>query len=48
MKVRRTSTLSSSRSSDISALLGGGKRHGVKIVARLELVIKFSVHLTES
>lgn len=47
MKVRRTKTLSSSRASDISALLGGGKRHGVNTVARLEVVIKFSVHLIE-
>ncbi len=46
MKVCRTRTLSSSRLSDISALLGGGKRHGVKTVPRLELVIKFSLHLT--
>lgn len=46
MKVRRTRTLSSSRPSDISALLGGGKRHGAKTVAMLELVIKFSAHLT--
>lgn len=46
MKVYRTRTRSSSRPSDISALLGGGKRHGVKTVARLELVIKFSLHLT--
>lgn len=47
MKVRRTRTLSSRRRSDISALFGGGKRHGTKTVARLELVIKFSLHLTE-
>ena len=46
MNVRRTRTLSSSRPSDISALLGGGKRHGAKTIARLELVIKFSGHLT--
>lgn len=46
MNVRRTRTLSSSLPSDISALLGGGKRHGAKTVARLELVIKLSVHLT--
>ena len=48
MKVRRTRTLSSSRPSVISALFGGGKRHGAKIVARFMLVIKFSVHLTAS
>lgn len=48
MKVRRTRTLSSSRPSDISVLFGGGKRHGAKIVARLELVIRFSTHLRES
>lgn len=48
MKVRRTRTLSSSRPSDISVLFGGGKRHGAKIVARLELVIRFSAHLRES
>lgn len=48
MKVRRTRTRSSSRPSDISALLGGGKRHGAKTVERLELVIRFSAHLTES
>lgn len=46
MKVRRTRTLSSSLLSDISVLLGGGRRHGTKTVARLELVIKFSLHLT--
>lgn len=45
MKARRTKTLSSSRLSDISALLGGGKRHGTKTVARFELVIRFSSHL---
>lgn len=48
MKVRRTRTLSSRRLSDISALLGGGKRQGTKTVARLGLVIKFSVHLKAS
>lgn len=47
MNVRRIRTLSSSRPSDISAWLGGGKRHGAKIVARLELVMRFSVHLRE-
>lgn len=46
MKVRRTRTLSSSRPSDISVLFGGGKRHGAKTIAKLELVIKFSLHLT--
>lgn len=45
MKARRTRTLNSSRLSDISALLGGGKRQGAKTVARFELVIRFSVHL---
>lgn len=45
VKARRTKTLSSSRLSDISALLGGGKRHGTKTVARLELVIRLSSHL---
>lgn len=48
MNVRRIRTLSSSRPSDISAWLGGGKRHGAKIVARLELVMRFSVHLRET
>ena len=47
MKVRRTRTRSSSRLSDISVLLGGGRRHGTKTVAMLELVIRFSVHLNE-
>lgn len=47
MNVRRIRTLSSSRPSDISVWLGGGKRHGAKIVARLELVMRFSVHLRE-
>lgn len=46
MKVRRTRTLSSSRPSDISVVFGGGNRHGAKTIARLELVIKFSLHLT--
>lgn len=46
MKVRRTRTLSSSRPSDISVVFGGGNRHGAKTIATLELVIKFSLHLT--
>ena len=45
MKVRRTSTLSSSRSSDISVGFGGGRRHGANTVARFTLVIRLSLHL---
>lgn len=48
MNVRRIRTLSSSRPSDISVWLGGGKRHGAKIVARFELVMRFSEHLREA